>query len=152
MIPGRVSRAIVADKAALIHRLLDEAGTLPLDGLDVFTRDPRMVAAGESYLRRALEALLDISRHVLAKGFARAPSEYGEVARQLGEVGVVSPSQTERLVRMARYRNRLVHVYHEVTAPELYELLVRRRGDIEEMLRAIADWMAAHPGRVAEPE
>jgi uncharacterized protein YutE (UPF0331/DUF86 family) len=152
MTPGRVSRAIVADKAALIRRLLDEAGTLPLDDLDVFTRDPRMVAAGESYLRRTLEALLDISRHVLAKGFARAPSEYGEVARQLGEVGVVSPSRTERLVRMARYRNRLVHVYHEVTAPELYELLVRRRGDIEEMLGAIADWMAAHPDRVADPE
>ena len=152
MTPGRVSRAIVADKAALIHRLLDEAGTLPLDDLDVFTRDPRMVAAGESYLRRTLEALLDISRHVLAKGFARAPSEYGEVARQLGEVGVVSPSRTERLVRMARYRNRLVHVYHEVTAPELYELLVRRRADIEEMLGAIIDWMAAHPDRVADPE
>ena len=152
MTPGRVSRAIVADKVALIRRLLDEAGTLPLDDLDVFTRDPRMVAAGESYLRRTLEALLDISRHVLAKGFARGPSEYAEVARQLGEVRVVPPAQAERLVRMARYRNRLVHVYDEVTAPELYELLVRRRGDIEETLGAIADWMAAHPDRVADPE
>ena len=152
MTPGRVSRAVVADKVALIHRLLDEAGTLPLDDLDAFTRGPRRVAAGESYLRRTLEALLDISRHVLAKGFARGPSEYAEVARQLGEVRVVSPAQGERLVRMARYRNRLVHVYDEVTAPELYDRLVRRRGDIEETLGAVADWMAAHPDRVADPE
>ena len=86
MTSGRVSRTVVADKVALIRRLLDEAGTLPLDDLDAFTRDPRMVAAGESYLRRTLEALLDIARHVLAKGFARGPSEYAEVARQLGEV------------------------------------------------------------------
>ena len=53
---------------------------------------------------------------------------------------------------MARYRNRLVHVYDQVTAPELYELLARRQGDIEETVGAIADWMAAHPDRVAEPE
>ena len=152
MTPGHVSRTVVAEKIALIRRLLDEAGTLPLDDLDAFTRDPRMIAAGESYLRRTLEALLDISRHVLAKGFARGPSEYAEVARQLGEVRVVPPAQAERLVRMARYRNRLVHVYDEVTAPELYELLVRRRGDIEETLGAIADWMAAHPDRVADPD
>ena len=153
MTSGRVSRTVVADKVALIRRLLDEVGTLPLDDLDAFTRDPRMVAAGESYLRRTLEALLDIARHVLAKGFARGPSEYAEVARQLGEVRVVSPAQAETLVRMARYRNRLVHVYDHVTAPEeLYELLARRQGDIEETVGAIADWMAAHPDRVAEPE
>ena len=152
MTPGGVSRTVVADKAALIRRLLDEAGTLPLDDLDAFTRDPRMVAAGESYLRRAIEALLDIARHVLAKGFGRGAAEYAEVARQLGEVRVVSPAQAERLVRMAGYRNRLVHVYDQVTARELYELLVRRRGDIEETVGAIIGWMAAHPDRVADPE
>ncbi len=72
MTPGPINRAVVADKTALIRRLLDAARTLPLDNLDAFRADPRMVAAGESYLRRALEALLDLARHVLAKGFARA--------------------------------------------------------------------------------
>jgi len=38
-----------------------------------------------------LDLALDLARHVLAKGFGRAPAEYGEVARQLGEVGVVNP-------------------------------------------------------------
>ena len=150
MTAGRVSRAVVADRVALIRRLLDETGMLPLHDLGDFTRDPRMVAAGESYLRRALEALLDIARHVLAKGFARGPSEYAEVARQLGDVGVVSREQSERLVLMARYRNRLVHGYDEVTARELYELLARRLDDIEEMVTAVTTWMAQHPDRVSD--
>lgn len=94
MTAGRISRAVVADRVALVRRLLDEAGTLPLDDFDDFVRDSRMVAAGESYLRRALEALLDVARHVLAKGFARGPSEYAEVARKLGEVRVVSREQS----------------------------------------------------------
>lgn len=152
MTPGRVSRAVVADRVAIIRCLLDEAGTLPLNDLADFSRDPRMVAAGESYLRRALEALLDIARHVLAKGFGRGPSEYAEVARQLGEVRVVSREQSERLVLMARYRNRLVHGYDDVTAPELYDLLTQRLGDIEETVRAVTSWMAEHPDQVAESD
>ena len=150
MTAGRVNRAVVADRVALIRRLLDETGMLPLDDLGDFTRDPRMVAAGESYLRRGLETLLDIARHVLARGFARGPSEYSEVARQLGDVGVVSREQSERLVLMARYRNRLVHGYDEVTARELYELLARRLDDIEEMVTAVTTWMAEHPDRVSD--
>lgn len=46
---------------------------------------------------------------------------------------------------MARYRNRLVHVYDQVTDAELYELLTRRLGDIEEIIGEIATWMARHP-------
>ena len=97
MSPGHVSRIVVADKIALIRRMLQGIGTLPLDSLASFTADPRMVAAADSYLRRALEAVLDLGRHVLAKGFGRAPAEYGEVARQLGEVGVVEAPLTSRL-------------------------------------------------------
>ena len=150
MTAGQVNRAVVADRVALIRRLLDEAGTLPLDDLGDFTRDARMVAAGESYLRRALEALLDIGRHVLARGFARGPSEYAEVARQLGDVRVLSPEQSERLVLMARYRNRLVHGYREVTVPELYDLLARRLDDIDKIVAAVTAWMAEHPDRVSD--
>ena len=98
MTPGPIKRVVVTDKVALIRRLLDGIATLPLDSLRAFRSDPRMVAAAESYLRRALEALLDIARHVLAKAFGRGATEYTEVARQLGEVGVVSRDQAERLV------------------------------------------------------
>lgn len=152
MTPGPIRRAVVADKVALIHRLLDGIATLPLDDLREFQRDPRMVAAAESYLRRTLEALLDIARHVLARAFGRGATEYAEVARQLGEVGVVSPGQAERLVLMARYRNRLVHMYDEVTEPELYDVLTLRLADVPEIVDAVTAWMAAHPDRVTDEE
>jgi uncharacterized protein YutE (UPF0331/DUF86 family) len=118
MSPGFVSRVVVADKIAAVQRMLDGIRTLPLDNLAAFTADGRMVAAGDSYLRRALEALLDLARHVLAKGFGRAPAEYGEVARQLGEGGVVDAELAARLTLMARYRNRIVHFYDEITDQE----------------------------------
>lgn len=150
MSPGLISRVVVADKIALIGRMLDGIRTLPLSDLEAFTADPRMVAAGDSYLRRALEALLDLGRHVLAKGFGRAPAEYAEVGRQLGEVGVLDPSLTARLVVMARYRNRMVHFYDEMTDAELFGVLSTKLGDLEDVVTGIARWMATHPEHVAD--
>ena len=152
MSPGSISRLVVADKVATVRRMLDRVRSLPLDSLSSFTLDARMVAAGDSYLRRALEALLDLARHVLAKGFARAPAEYGEVARQLGEVGVIGPALAVRLGLMARYRNRMVHFYDEITDEELFDILTRELGDVEAILTAVTGWLADHPDRVSESE
>lgn len=152
MSPGLISRIVVADKVAAIRRMLDGIRSLPLDDLAAFTADPRMVAAGDSYLRRALEALLDLGRHILAKGFGRAPAEYAEVARQLGEVGVVDSARAARLTLMARYRNRMVHFYDEITDDELHRILTRELGDIEDLVTGMTGWLAANPDRVSDKE
>ena len=150
MSPGLISGIIVADKLAAVRRMVDGIRSLPLDDLAAFTADPRMVAAGDSYLRRALEAILDLGRHILAKGFGRAPAEYAEIARQLGEAGVLDPARSARLVVMARYRNRMVHFYDEISDEELYGILSRELRDVEELVAAITNWLKAHPARVAE--
>jgi uncharacterized protein YutE (UPF0331/DUF86 family) len=152
MTPGAVNRRAVADKIELIRRMLDGIRNLPLENLAAFTEDPRTAGAGESYLRRALEALFDLARHVLAKGFGRAPAEYAEVARQLGEVGVVSAAVAERLGLMARYRNRMVHFYDEITDEELFGILACELGDLERAIAAVTDWIASHPERVARED
>lgn len=152
MSPGSVSRVVVADKVAAVQRMLDGIRSIPLDNLAAFTADGRMVAAGDSYLRRALEALLDLARHVLAKGFGRAPAEYGEVARQLGEVGVVNPELAARLSMMARYRNRMVHFYDEITDQELFAILTGELGDIEAVITGVTSWLVDHPDRVSAGE
>ena len=149
MSPGAISGIVVADKLAAVRRMLDGIRSLPLDELAAFTADPRMVAAGDSYLRRALEAMLDLGRHILAKGFGRAPAEYAEIARQLGEAGVLDSVRSARLVVMARYRNRMVHFYDEISDEELYGILSRELRDVEDLVAAITDWLKAHPDRVA---
>lgn len=90
MTEGKVRTAIVTERAAWVRKMLDGIRSLPLSSYDEFMSDPRTPAAAESHLRRALEALLDLGRHVLAKGFARAPAEYKEVAEELVKSGVLS--------------------------------------------------------------
>jgi len=121
---------------------------LPLGSLSDFTADPRTPAAAESYLRRCLEALLDLGRHMLAKGFGRAAPEYKMIAQGLGEVGVLTPSEARLLREMAGYRNRLVHFYDEVSAEELYEICVNGVADIEHLASVLERWIREHPERI----
>jgi uncharacterized protein YutE (UPF0331/DUF86 family) len=76
MMPQKISRRVVADRLAWISNMLTNIRALPLASREEFFSDPRNIFAAESCLRRALEALFDLGRHILAKGFAVGVSEY----------------------------------------------------------------------------
>ncbi len=94
-------------------------------------------AAAESYIRRSLEAIFDIGRHIIAKTAGRGIIEYKEIADALGEKGVLTNGLSSRLRLMAGYRNRLVHFYHEVSARELYSILKNNLRDMENFVKEI---------------
>lgn len=57
-------------------------------------------AAAESYLRRTLEAIFDIGRHIVAKGgYIELAQEYKSIARGLQELKVVDQALGEKLVK-----------------------------------------------------
>lgn len=145
MTPSQLRAKVIAERVAWINRMLANLRRLPSDSYDTFRSDPRNIAAAESYLRRALEALLDLGRHVLAKGFGLAVAEYKDVAMNLVQLGVLDQKKGDLLRQMAGYRNRLVHFYHEISDQELYEISTARLNDIEMLLAAMTDWMKSHP-------
>lgn len=145
MTPSQLRAKVIAERVAWINRMLANLRRLPLDSYVTFRSDPRNVAAAESYLRRALEALLDLGRHVLAKGFGQAVAEYKDVAINLVQISVLDQKKGNLLRELAGYRNRLVHFYHEISDQELYEICTARLNDIEMLLAALTDWIKAHP-------
>ncbi len=144
----QMSAKVVLERLGWIERMLAEIRSLPLASFNAFTADSRTPAAAESYLRRALEALLDLGRHMLAKGFGRAPSQYKEIARELAIVGVLTPEESALLREMAGYRNRMVHFYHEVSEEELYQICAEQLEDVETLLSTYRRWLRAHPEKI----
>jgi len=141
MTPDKISKRIVGDRLHWIDKMVTEIGSLPLKSYDVFTEDSRNIWAAESCLRRTLEALFDIGRHILAKGYGEGVTEYKEIARELGRRGVLSQDDVTLLHTLAGYRNRLVHFYHEVTTEELYRICKDELNDILVMKKAYIDWL-----------
>jgi uncharacterized protein YutE (UPF0331/DUF86 family) len=148
VVPAKLRAVVVLERLGWIQRMLAGIRELPLGLLDDFTADPRTSASAESYLRRCLEALLDLGRHILAKGFGRAASEYSTVAHELQEVGVLSSAEATLRREMAGYRNRLVHFYDEVSVAELHEICTQGLPDVERIARVLEQWVRDHPERI----
>jgi uncharacterized protein YutE (UPF0331/DUF86 family) len=145
MTPGPLSGKVVTERSEWVREMLERIHSLELATEEEFTADSRNVDAAESRLRRALEALLDLGRHVLAKGFGDAPAEYKEVAARLGERGVLAKEDAQVFEWMAGYRNRLVPFCDRISEKELYEICTRHLGDMERVLGAIQRWVQDHP-------
>jgi uncharacterized protein YutE (UPF0331/DUF86 family) len=148
MTPELISKRVVADRMALLGELLEDIRRLPLADRNLFFADRRNISSAESCLRRSLEALVDIGRHILAKGFATAVTEYKEVAVRLEQHGVLSKDDAALLRLLAGYRNRLVHFYHEVSTEELYQICSEELTDIERIIFGYRVWASEHPEKL----
>jgi len=143
-----IRAAIVLEKAAWVNNMITAIRKLPLANYEEFTADARTPAAAESYLRRALESLLDMGRHILAKGFAIAAPEYKQIAEMLIQQGILSREEGAILRQMAGYRNRMVHFYDEISSEELHEICTKGLSDIARVSGALLTWLREHPDKV----
>jgi len=134
---------LIEDRLGFINQAIVKLRKLSyLDEKDFLDDDNPAIA--ESYLRRALEAIFDIVRHIITKTARKGLVEYKEVAGALGEQGVISQGQAEKLRLMAGYRDRLVHFYHEIGDRELYLILTNNLSDIEDYVREIKAFLEAY--------
>jgi uncharacterized protein YutE (UPF0331/DUF86 family) len=111
-------------------RLLDEylkvlrrLATLPQQEL---IADPIPLGSAKYYLQVAIESCIDMANHIIASERFRAPKDYADAFKVLSEEGIVPADFLSGLQRMARFRNRLVHLYWEVDAEMIYEILQQR--------------------------
>jgi len=134
MTPANIDRKVITQRAAWIREMMGALGDLPLQNKKDFVQNRHNAAAAESYLRRSLEALFDIGRHILAKRFAFPATEYKEIARGLLDKKILSEDEAELMRKMAGYRNRMVHFYHEIPPEELHELCLKHLDEIRLLL------------------
>ena len=148
MNPDKISQRVISDRFEYINRMLMEIRLLPLESYETFMADNRNIWSAESCLRRSIEALMDLGRHILAKGFGRGVSEYKEIATLLNEFEVLNVQEHDRMKILAGYRNRMVHYYHEISDKELFEICTKQLSDIEYVSGALKAWINNNPDRI----
>jgi uncharacterized protein YutE (UPF0331/DUF86 family) len=102
-----------------------------------FVADAHAVDATKYRLLVAIEAAVSICTHVTSRLAARTPDSYAECFGLLGDAGMISTALAERLGRMARVRNRLVHLYWKIDNERVWQILNDDLGDLEAYLDAI---------------
>jgi len=147
MSPGTIDEKVIAQRARWIREAIAALKELPLSNQQAFLGNKHNIAAAESYLRRSLEALFDVGRHILAKGFAYPATEYKEIASGLFEKSVIGKADADLMRKMAGYRNRMVHFYHEISSEELLDICLNHTDEIDRLLEQMLQWLRSSRGQ-----
>ena len=101
---------------------------------DDFLSDRHRIGSAKYNLIVAIEGVIDLCNHIIAKNGFRTPEDYADTFKVMAEKGAFGEEFTATLIQMARFRNRLVHIYWEVDDHELYRIIESRLPDIKTFL------------------
>lgn len=125
-----LSREAILPRIDGIQKNIQKLSSLGKLSPDKFEGDAYDLA--QHHLRLALEGVFHISSHILSRLPGNRAREYKEVARKMGEVGIVPKSFANKaLVAMAGMRNLLVHDYSEIKPQRLHQIINDHLNDIE---------------------
>jgi uncharacterized protein YutE (UPF0331/DUF86 family) len=134
----------VVDKAKLdqmlsnLRRYLNVLRELAQVPREAFLENPDKVGNAKYHLVISIECCIDIANHVIASENYRFPRDNADSFIVLTEHGVLPRESRDALRSMARFRNRLVHLYWDVDDGKIYEYLRGGLGDIDSFGNAIA--------------
>jgi len=105
--------------------------------VEKFVKDKILIGSAKYYLQVSIECCLDIANHIIAAEGFRAPKDYADSFKVLEENKVLHEELGTKLRQMAKFRNRLVHLYGEVDDNYVYEFIKKDLRDILEFKKVI---------------
>lgn len=124
------------------YLLLVKAKEIPHD---LFSSNPVYQGSSERFLQLAIESCLNIGNRLISlyqfQSPLSAPETYADIFRKLRELGVVDRGFEASLIRMARFRNRLVHLYWEIDKEAIYRFIHENLDDFKRFERAVVEFL-----------
>ena len=120
------------------HTVIERLEVIKEKGREQFLKDRDLQDICCYRLLVAIEAVLNLCYHVTAKKLKQVPGEYTECFVILRNAGIIQGDLSERLQRMARFRNLLIHMYWKINLETLYEMIEKNLADLQQFCRIIA--------------
>jgi uncharacterized protein YutE (UPF0331/DUF86 family) len=111
-----------------------EFSSITLEG---YSRDWKVQRIVERTLQMMIEICADIANHIISDRGYRIPDNYGDTFRVLHENGVLTKDLFEIMLKMARFRNVVVHQYDKVDEAIVIGILRNNLNDFESYRDAI---------------
>ena len=107
-----------------------------------FLENHHMIASAKYYLVVSIEAVIDLSNYLIRQNKLRIPENYADTFKVLAESNVIEEDLSRRLMEMAKFRNRLVHIYWEVDDEVVYSIIKEDIKDVEEFLASYTEFLS----------
>ena len=77
----------------------------------------------------------------MARRGGRAPQDYADCFSILADLQAVDSDLVDRLKKMARFRNLIVHLYWQVDDRRVYQIIQSEVGDLDTFRQQILAWL-----------
>jgi uncharacterized protein YutE (UPF0331/DUF86 family) len=95
----------------------------------------------ERTLQMMIETCLDIANHIVADRGYRVPVSYADIFKVLGENNVLEKKLVDRMEKMAKFRNILVHQYEKIEAEIIVGILKKNLKDFDQFRKAVVKFV-----------
>jgi len=121
-----VSDAELKSRVISLHETLRKLEELKETTLNEFLSNYVVSDAVLHNLQLAIEALTDIGNYALRRGGHRIPETRANVFELLCSEGYLVEKSRDELVKMARFRNLVVHGYADVDLETVFDILQKQ--------------------------
>jgi uncharacterized protein YutE (UPF0331/DUF86 family) len=127
----------LADLGDLRGQLLEYAGITARR----YAADWKTQRIVERTLQMMVEICLDVANHIISDRGYRRPVGYADHFTVLRENGVLSARLAARMVKMAKFRNLIVHNYDRIDAAIVVGILKKNLSDFEDFQKAVVGFL-----------
>ncbi len=128
----------VMQKIAFIREQLGDIKTLTSAKNRSEILNDKILVKGLKYsLQTAIEAMIDIAFHIAAKKYNYAPEETRDAFRILRKNEVIGEEEFKTFSAMVGFRNRMVHLYQNVSDERVYEFSTTELNDFEVFINRV---------------
>lgn len=135
-----VDRDLLLRKLADLELYLSQLSEYRGLSIEEYRGDWKTQRIVERTLQIAIEACVDIASHVIADRALRVPATYAETFEVLGDARLLEPDLRDAMVRMAKFRNVIVHEYTRVDPAIVVRILNQHLDDLARFRSAVLGW------------
>lgn len=131
--------SVIESKISSIQKYLKILKTFQHFPQNKLEEDVTLRGAVERYLYLLSQAAIDLAESLIALKDFRRPSTYSDTFHILCEEEIIDVGLTEKLIKMAGFRNIIAHDYEDLDFGIIYDVLQNHLNDIENFLVVIKD-------------
>ena len=138
-----VDKAVLLRKLSELETYLKQIREYAGIALRDYKADWKTQRIVERTLQMMIETCADVANHIVSDRGLRAPTGYADTFSVLMENAVISEELCGAMVKMAKFRNVVVHQYEGVDAEIVMVILKKRLDDFEKYRDAILAYLSA---------
>ena len=136
-----VDREVINNKLIDLEEYINDLSEYENLELNKYNNDKLLRRYLERTLHLAIESILDIGNHIISDKRFRNPNTNSEIIEILAENKIIKENE-EKYIKMAKFRNIIVHDYAEVDGEIVVNIINNELDDLKKIFNWYKEYIA----------